>query len=492
MPMRLLFVASALATFVLIPSAQAATYCVGDPTCQGVAEPTLTAALTAADQTPELDAIELGIGEYTGHFKNAAGRPVRISGMGPLTTIAPDVNNAPALTITGSSSTVSNVGVELGHSTVLGMGMRLDGGASGDGITVTAASGAINDTGIELGAGASLTRTDIRLGGLLLGMIGVKISGDGVTVSDLDINAAIGVYGLGDAVVRRTRIASAATGMNLSGGNTRVSSTLLDVREGGHGIDASARADVAQVTIVGADTPGRIGLRATGSGALKVRDSIVAGMQTAYSAGAPATISLDHVVRDPAAKEIGAVVDANPITIAPQFAGLGTAPFALAPGSALVDTGSDAPLAADESAWDLSGDPRISDGTGDCVARRDPGAYETAAAPCVPVAPAATPAPVATPAPPTAPPANTDRTAPKLTKLKLTRAKLTFTLSEAATAKVTVQRKRGKRYVIARKLTKTSRAGANSVALRLRTGHYRVLVDVVDLAGNRVSAHRSL
>ena len=85
-----------------------------------------------------------------------------------------------------------------------------------------------------------------------------------------------------------------------------------------------------------------------------------------------------------------------------------------------------------------------------------------------------------------------DRTAPKLTQVKLTRAKLTYKISEAATVKITVQRKQGKRYVTARRLTKAGRAGANSVALQLRPGHYRVLVDAVDLAGNRASARRSL
>jgi hypothetical protein len=94
--------------------------------------------------------------------------------------------------------------------------------------------------------------------------------------------------------------------------------------------------------------------------------------------------------------------------------------------------------------------------------------------------PAATPVPTPIPA--------ADRTAPAITKLALTRAKL----SEAATVKVTVQRKQGRRYVIARTLSKPSRAGANSVALRLRAGHYRVLVDAVDLAGNRSSVRRSL
>src|SRR6201999_1527476 len=112
LPMIFLSAAPALATFVRIPAATGAPFCVGKPACQGVAEPDLTAALAAADATPETDAAELGIGEYVGHFKNAAGRPVRISGMGELTTIAPDLNTQPALAIGGAASSVSNVGIE--------------------------------------------------------------------------------------------------------------------------------------------------------------------------------------------------------------------------------------------------------------------------------------------------------------------------------------------------------------------------------------------
>jgi hypothetical protein len=49
------------------------------------------------------------------------------------------------------------------------------------------------------------------------------------------------------------------------------------------------------------------------------------------------------------------------------------------PPSPAIDTGSSAALAGDESTTDLDGNPRVTDGNFDCVARRDRGAYEAPA-----------------------------------------------------------------------------------------------------------------
>ena len=49
------------------------------------------------------------------------------------------------------------------------------------------------------------------------------------------------------------------------------------------------------------------------------------------------------------------------------------------PPSPAIDTGASAALAGDESPTDLDGNPRVTDGNFDCVARRDKGAYETPA-----------------------------------------------------------------------------------------------------------------
>ena len=43
-----------------------------------------------------------------------------------------------------------------------------------------------------------------------------------------------------------------------------------------------------------------------------------------------------------------------------------------------------------------------------------------------------------------------------------------------------------------RTINKTAKPGKNSVALRLRPGRYRVVLEAVDLAGNRTSLRRRL
>ena len=90
---------------------------------------------------------------------------------------------------------------------------------------------------------------------------------------------------------------------------------------------------------------------------MTVRDAIFAGMSTTYSVADQARLSLDHVVRGAAAQVSGVAADTNPSTVAPQFAEVGNDPFELAAGSALVDTGSAAPLAPGESEFDLDGGP---------------------------------------------------------------------------------------------------------------------------------------
>jgi hypothetical protein len=493
MSTRILVVALA-GVFLMPATAHAATYCVLKPSCPGgVAKPTLGDALAAADATEEVDDIQLGVGKFVGHWSHNSLRPVRISGVGPLTRITPDDADHPALTITGSYSTLSNVGIQIGAGAALHTGLRLTRGARGDRIVVSAETGANNGTGVKLGAGATFTRSDVILGGTVNSMTGVVADGDGVTISDVVVSAARGVRTVKDTLVQRAEIASAGGALTVDAGRTRVESTLLDVREGGVGVEAAGEADLSHVTIVGAGIPSRIAVLAKGAAQVTVRDAILAGMSITYSAAPQASLTLDHVVRDPAATATGIATDTDPITTLPEFTQAGNDPFALAPGSALVDTGSTVSLAAGESELDLDGDPRITDGTGDCVARRDPGAYETDAAPACPAPgpPTTGGAPVPAPEPPVvpAPVAETDEVddaAPVITRLKLTRAKLTFTAGEAA--KVTIKIKGTK----TRTVTKTVKPGRNSIALRLRPGRYRVLIAVVDLAGNRTSLRRSL
>ncbi len=97
--------------------------------------------------------------------------------------------------------------------------------------------------------------------------------------------------------------------------------------------------------------------------------------------------------------------------------------------------------------------------------------------------------------------ASNDKTAPKLSKVKLGKASvarkknasLSFTLSEAATVTVTVGRLKGKKLVSPRKLTFKGKRGVNNVTLsakklKLRRGRYGLRVGAKDPAGNAAKA----
>ncbi len=91
-----------------------------------------------------------------------------------------------------------------------------------------------------------------------------------------------------------------------------------------------------------------------------------------------------------------------------------------------------------------------------------------------------------------------DRTAPKITRVKLSRTRITrrrssrlsFTLSEKATVTVTVNRLRGKKVVARRKIVIKAKRGSNRLTLtakklKWRRARYSVRVSARDAAGNR-------
>jgi hypothetical protein len=68
-----------------------------------------------------------------------------------------------------------------------------------------------------------------------------------------------------------------------------------------------------------------------------------------------------------------------------------------------------------------------------------------------------------------------------------------YKLSEAARVQFTVQRRKGKRYVRVKRLTKSSKAGANKKKLatrKFKRGRYRATLVATDAAGNRSKAKR--
>ena len=175
------------------------------------------------------------------------------------------------------------------------------------------------------------------------------------------------------------------------------------------------------------------------------------------------------------------------------FANAAGGDYHLTAASPAVDAGATAALAADESATDLDGNPRVLDGNLDCAPRRDRGAYElTGRQGCLP------------------PPKDTTR--PVVKKLSLKRTTLRLSLSEAVTLRVAVQRAalgrkvsgkcksdararrkrpRCTRWLEVAKLKRSLKKGAVKLRLpakRLRPGRHRVVVVATDAAGNRSPA----
>jgi hypothetical protein len=215
--------------------------------------------------------------------------------------------------------------------------------------------------------------------------------------------------------------------------------------------------------------------------------------------------AVTHTVQERVADEHGAVAcpsgSQGNIPVSAALVGAG---YALTAASAARDAGRPGAPAADASATDAAGRPRIARPAG-CDGRIDMGAFETDARPCppVPVPPPATCTSAAPPCVP-APPASEDRTAPRLSQLSRKRGRLRGTLSERATVRVTIKRcvparggrgaatSRGKaRCVVVARRERTRAAGRFTLALPAkarRAGRYRVAVTATDAAGNAATA----
>jgi hypothetical protein len=185
--------------------------------------------------------------------------------------------------------------------------------------------------------------------------------------------------------------------------------------------------------------------------------------------------------------------DAGNVAGDPLLVDESAADLTLRPGSPAIDRGSDAGLAV--GALDLAGAARSSDGNGDCTPAPDLGAYERpAVTPCTP--PTADPPPTGTP--PTGGAADTRP--PLLANLRLSTARvrrattLRWTLDEAATVRILVQRRASGRWVTRRVISVSSKAGGSRLRIprrtrtgRLTLGRYRLRVVARDAAGNRSS-----
>jgi hypothetical protein len=80
-----------------------------------------------------------------------------------------------------------------------------------------------------------------------------------------------------------------------------------------------------------------------------------------------------------------------------------------------------------------------------------------------------------------------DTSAPSVKRLRLAHRSLKLRLSEAASLRIKIEKKKNGRFRNVRALTRTGKAGQNALSLgrRLGSGQYRVSVVATDAAGNR-------
>jgi len=223
---------------------------------------------------------------------------------------------------------------------------------------------------------------------------------------------------------------------------------------------------------------------ASGNASAVVTDSIIRGFTNSWSTFAPGPASgeANFEMRYSNTDTPGVAMGAGTVSTAlgnisqdPKFLGPGN--YRLAIDSPSIDAGNPSPTGL---ADDIEGTVRPLDGNADGTAVRDQGAYEMPAQTCETVVP--TTCPITPP----------DTTAPKLTKLKVKKAKkksfkVSYRLSEAATVKFKFTPKPKKKRK-ALKVTRKSKAGANSFVIRkgkLKPGRYRVTAIATDAAGNR-------
>ena len=476
----------------------------------------------AGATTTVLDLLNTGAGRVTV-------RDLTINGVATTTTV---VDARAPTTLTGV--TVGGI-VAAGNTS----GVRIAGDVDATNINVVVAA----QQGVQADGGTSvIRRSTVRTATSRM----INVSTATVTVEDSIIRDPSGAGGSGveagdptsDVTVRRSRISGMSSGVVAGfGGTVVVEDSLITnpkpggravlVNDSGNSTAFEGRATVARTTMVGTGQATQVAVLVTGGDGTEqdrmqatVRDSVVSGFATALrcqelNTQSINTITVERSVLPPGTTDSNTCADlfAPGITLSevtrvePQFADAAAGDYRPAAGSPLVDAGLDAAALPGLSATDLTGSPRLVDGNGDCVARLDLGAFELQ----VPAAPQCLPAAPAPPAP-GAPPVTPDTTAPALSGVKVAKAirrsggatppvTIRLRLSEAATLRLTFQRRRGKRYVavkgavalpLAAGAQRVRFAGRISRAQRLALGDYRITLTATDAAGNRSKAARAL
>jgi hypothetical protein len=351
-------------------------------------------------------------------------------------------------------------------------------------------------------------------------LLGVPIQGTPPALRRSVVQAATGVRIDGGGTIERSRVIGTNAGVVAASNDSTIRDSFLTIT-GSFGTvlransapNADTNVTADGLTIFASDMPDIGGVAvSTGPAPSKnahitLTNSIVRGgfdPLSAFAGGSGlGTISASYSDYDPSGNiEFGGsakISESNVSNVgdAVGFSEETGSAFALLPGSPLIDAGD--PTAP--QGLDLHGDPRVADGDGDGVARRDLGAFELQ------------PTPLAGPQHPGGGSA-ADTQAPVISGFRSSRAvfaiaragtpvaarvaqgtRLRYALSEGARVTMKIQRRlagRPARYRTVGRLKRSGVSGLNRTRFTgrigrraLRPGRYRVVITATDAGGNR-------
>jgi hypothetical protein len=398
----LLAAAVACAALAVPAVAAAEDFCVGAPAgCSGtaVAAGELKAALAAAQSNGTDDRFFIAPGDFTAdQFAHQSSERVQIIGAGAGATILHgSLADEPSVALDGNpGSSIAGLTIAAGGDARAGI---LLGEAQAHGVTVDAQ--AITGTfvaGVALRGGATFDGGRVELGTSDQYAALVLDTGT-VTGSTLVAPAGTGVGSFGSTATVRRSTLKAPIGAVVAAGGMTISDSVIDLRgfgaafgaaaiPGHGGVGTSARLDLDRVTIFASTPDGKVGVLANADGAgmsasASMRDSVVSGVATPIARSATngasfASMSTDRSDYPAATSPVdvgpGSLVEQHRLDVAPGFVDAAGGDFHLAPASPLIDAGT--PGLPPAGTADRDGNPRASDGDGDCSHVSDIGAFE--------------------------------------------------------------------------------------------------------------------